>query len=290
MAKSSKRRSGKEIPKRFLSYFYWANGFVLTYLAERFHETETTRKVKKAKSSSGAFIDDDSDLKEDLAQSESQQLLATSKVASEVTVKQCDAHVAQFRAEVERTRQELSNVLLEKTLDVLQLDARAEAAYLSTVIYSLTTHHILTDLEPSLLHSKSTTALHPLRQMAESLLGSAKRLLQVYDRLSQEIVSPEGSMEIGKEWDDDWGRLNSLFENQGKVMKHRVIVCLQGRHTSIKLDGAADKAREEHVWKEFAGSQIEDKIKDSKDESWGVVVRRVQRGVVRLTKHLQDEE
>lgn len=97
-------------------------------------------------------------------------------------------------------------------------------------------------------------------------------------------------MEIGKEWDDDWDRLNSLFENQGKVMKHRVIACLQGRHTSTKLDSAADKAREEHVWKEFAGSQIEDKIKDSKDDSWAVVVRRVQRGVVRLTKHLQDEE
>lgn len=72
MAKSSKRQSGKEIPKRFLSYFYWANGFVLTYLAEGFRETETIRKVKKARSSSGAFIDDDSDLKEDLAQSESQ--------------------------------------------------------------------------------------------------------------------------------------------------------------------------------------------------------------------------
>lgn len=46
------------------------------------------------------------------------RLLAASKVASKVTVKQCDAHVAQFRAEVGQTRQELSDVLLEKTLDV----------------------------------------------------------------------------------------------------------------------------------------------------------------------------
>lgn len=126
--------------------------------------------------------------------------------------------------------------------------------------------------------------------MAESLVGSAKRLLDVYDRVCQEIVPPKGSMEIGKEWDDDRGRLKSLFDKQGKFMKHRVVVCLQDRRTSIKFKSAANTDREENVWTNFAGSQIEDKTHDSKDESWAVAVRRVQKGVKCLTKHLQDEE
>lgn len=126
--------------------------------------------------------------------------------------------------------------------------------------------------------------------MAESLIGSAKRLLCVYDRVCQETVSPKGSMEIGKEWDDDWGRLNNLFEKQRKVMKHRAISCLQDHRTSIKPNSAADTAREEDFWTNFAGSQFEDKIHDSKAESWAVAVRRAQKGVTRLTKHLKDEE
>ena len=97
-------------------------------------------------------------------------------------------------------------------------------------------------------------------------------------------------MEIGKEWDDDWSRLNNIIEKQRKVMKHRANSFLQDHGTSIKPNSAADTAREEDFWTKFAGSQFEDKIHDSKDESWAVAVRRVQRGVTRLTKHLKDEE
>lgn len=139
------------------------------------------------------------------------------------------------------------------------------------------------------MHSKLTTALHPLCHMAQSLVGSAKRLLHVCDRICEETSSPKGSMDISKEWDDDLGRLKSLFDNQRKIMKHRVISCLQDRRPSIKLKGAVDTAQED-VWTNFAGSQIRDKNHDSKDESWAVAVRRVQRGVTRLTKHLQDKE
>ena len=47
-------------------------GFPGTSLVEDTHETETIGKGKKAKLNEGAFIDDDSDLEEDLAQLESQ--------------------------------------------------------------------------------------------------------------------------------------------------------------------------------------------------------------------------
>lgn len=155
-------------------------------------------------------------------------------------------------------------------------------------MFSLT-YPVLRDLEPSKLHRKSTTALHPLRQMAESLVGSAKRLLHVYDRVCREALSPIGFIKIGNEWDDDWGRLNSLFDKQRKVMKHRVISCLQDRRTAMKPKSAADTVRED-VWKNFAGSQIEAEKHESKDESWAMAVKRVQNGVTRLTKHLQDEQ
>lgn len=126
--------------------------------------------------------------------------------------------------------------------------------------------------------------------MIESLVGSAKRLLDVYDKVCQETVSPKRSMEIGKEWDDDWGRLNTLFNKQRKVMKHRAVSCLQDRRTSVKLKSAAVMAREEDVWAAFAGSQIEDENHESKDECWAVAVKRAQKAVRCLTKHLQDEE
>ena len=171
----------------------------------------------------------------------------------------------------------------------LQQDAREEAVCLSTAIYGLK-NHTLRGPESSHMPSKSTTTLHPFRQSAEYLIGSAKRLLQVYDRISQETMSPKESMEIGKEWDDDRGRLSCLFGNRRTVIKDRVTACLRDRHISIIPNSAADTARAEHDWKQFAGSQIEDKKHCSKEESWAIVVRRMQKDVVRLTKHLQDKE
>lgn len=97
-------------------------------------------------------------------------------------------------------------------------------------------------------------------------------------------------MEIGKEWDDDRGRLSCLVGNRRRVIKDRVTACLRDRHISITPNSAADTAREEHVWKQFAGSQIEDKKHCNKEESWAIVVRRMQKDVIRLTKHLQDKE
>lgn len=46
------------------------------------------------------------------------RLLTTCKVASKMTPKQSDAHVAKFQAEVEQRQQELNKLVLKKTLDL----------------------------------------------------------------------------------------------------------------------------------------------------------------------------
>lgn len=161
-----------------------------------------------------------------------------------------------------------------------------EAVYTSRLTDSLKQPDLADTEQPI----KQKAALHPIYQTAKSLISSSRRLIQVYDKICEDTASSRGIMTLGKEWDLDCSKLDTVFEKQKIITKHKLEVCLQERVGTAKGCSAADaRPAVEDLWIGFAGGQTAD-YNDKQDENWAVTVRRVERGVQRLVNRLPDDE
>ena len=144
----------------------------------------------------------------------------------------------------------------------------------------------------------SESAPNPLSVFgkAESLMSSAKQLLQVYTKLTERVSSTENLGQTGSEWNECSANLARLITDQGERIKKHVKLGLdEAPRTSEKgIDELLALRRENAVWTLLIDHTASPSRKAAEDMpfemDWGEAAGEVKKGIKRLIKHVPDEE
>ena len=128
---------------------------------------------------------------------------------------------------------------------------------------------------------------HPLQKTANTLSRLSQELLKSYDKIAQEISACEGVLEVGRDWEGDFNKLQHLLQVGKLSTQYRVTDMLVDQKERLPEQNRKDEGemRDREVWSELAGVEIEEDAK----ETWASVAHKMKKGVRQLVKHLPDE-
>ncbi|KAL8830255.1 MAG: hypothetical protein Q9191_001536 [Dirinaria sp. TL-2023a] len=230
---------------------------------------------------------------EDVGHLESQRFIeATRSIQNKKAAAKNNNFIHDFHKMIVDSQPKTQVLCQEKILGMQAINARLEEAF----VFALRATLHDDDIENVELGG-SESASNPLCvfRKAESLMSSAKQLLQVYQKLTERMSSTENRGQTGPEWNESSTNLARLITDQGERIK---------KHVKLRLDEAtktSEKGIDEVVplkdstdWALLINHTASPSCKAAEDmplaKDWGEAAEEVKKGIKRLMKHLPDEE
>lgn len=142
--------------------------------------------------------------------------------------------------------------------------------------------------------SLQKTIAPPIYQVAKDFIKSSKKLFQTYEKICRDTTSNGELLDINGEWDEDCWKLNGLFDSRRQTTRKNLNTILKRKRASSQERQLNEDSTtgDDEIWTIFAleHSGEKERAKKPKTEHWAAAAKRVEVGVRRLVKHLEDPE